>query len=71
MLTTNGFRVEPPRAEPRAAGGFSRAAAATMRPRWRRVLRDLLDVAETCLLGTGVMLVLAAATLLLIRTLAR
>lgn len=71
MLTTNGFHEEPPRAERRARAGFARAASADARERRRRVLDDLLDIAERSVLGTGVMLVLAATALLLIRMLAR
>jgi hypothetical protein len=71
MLTTNGFHEEPRRAEGSARRRAARAAAAEARWRRRRVLRDLFDMAESCLLGTSVMIVLAFATLLLIRTLAR
>lgn len=73
MLTEHDdFDDGPHRAaRPRAGETVPRAASWDAGERGRRVIHELLDLAERCLLGAGVMLVLAAAALLLIRSLAR
>jgi hypothetical protein len=72
MLTNQFDRDDRPyRAAPRIGTRALRAASWEPGRRARRVLQELLDLAERCVLGAGVMLALAMATLLLIRSLAR
>jgi hypothetical protein len=71
MPTNSGWDRERRAADgetppPAARSGVRRLGA----ERWRLTLQEFLDVCETCIVSTGVVAVLAAATLLLIRTLA-